>query len=80
MANTEPGFLLVSCEYTQNPTNLELIRYFFLIFILPKKDQFWFLLILKIYEAEILQEKKNFERKQKLLSPQDSCEVDYFNF
>ena len=68
MAHTEPGFVLVSCEHIEDPTNLKRVRYFCFLSCL-KKDQFWFLLMLRAAAAKI--NRKKPKRKRKLLSPQD---------
>ena len=69
VVNTEPGFVMVFCEYMENPTNMKLIKPFY--FILPKKRPVLISVPAQnLYTSSLLI--KNLTRKPKLLSPQDS--------
>ena len=55
MANTKPGFVFAFCEYMEDPKNIYFLKYFWFYSI--KKDQFWFLFMLKTSSAVVCQKK-----------------------
>ena len=68
MAHTEPGFVLVSCEHIEDPTNLKRVRYF-CFYPASKKTSFGFCSCSELLQLKSIEKKP--KRKRKLLSPQD---------
>ena len=71
----EPGVVLLFCDYIEDPTNLKLDKYFWLLSA-SKKTSFDFCSRLEHLQVKFINNTKNLAWKHKLLSFEDSYNVD----
>ena len=73
VANMEPGSILVFCEYMKDPTNLKLVKYFW-VSSASNKTSFGVCSSSKLMQLKFVEKKIAWKRQ--LVNPQDSYKGD----